>query len=328
MNFRVVDEHGRQLGTGRHLAQLRGELGRQAIEQFGAIAKDSAAVEGVTSWSFGDLEDVMELRRGGQSIVGYPALVDQGTSVALEVFDAQDAARAKHRFGLRRLFMLVLREQAKFLERAIPNLTALALQFAAIGDGGTLKDQIAVAAFERACMMDPLPRTKSEFETRCTEAKPRVALIAQEIGRLVATILTEHQAAQKKLAAAKGFAEAVRDVQEQLARLLPKDFVNATPYDRLVHFPRFLKAVSLRLDKLRADPPRDARLLAELSPLQTQWLREDARVRKQGMQPGTELEQFRWLLEELRVQLFAQELRTPVPVSAKRLAKLWQSIVR
>jgi ATP-dependent helicase HrpA len=328
MNFRVVDEHGRQLGMSRNLAQLRTELGRQAGEQFGAIAKGSAAVEGLTEWSFGDLEEVMELRRDGQSIVGYPALVDQGTSVALEVFDAQDAARAKHRAGLRRLFMLALREQAKFLDRAIPSLAALALQFAAVGDGATLKDQIAVAAFERACMMDPLPRTRAEFEARCAEAKPRVALIAQEIGRLVATILAEHQVVQKKLAGARAFAEAARDMQEQLGRLLPKDFVAATAYERLVHFPRFLKAMSLRLDKLRADPPRDARHLAELSALHTQWLREDARVRKQGIQPGAELEQFRWLLEELRVQLFAQELRTPVPVSAKRLAKLWQSIVR
>ena len=328
MNFRVVDEHGRQLGMSRNLSQLRAELGRQAGEQFGAIAKASAALESLTSWSFGDLEEVMELRRGGQSIVGYPALVDQGTSVALDVFDAQEAARAKHRAGLRRLFMLVLREQAKYLERAIPNLTALALQFAAIGDGGTLKDQIAVATFERACMMDPLPRTQAGFETRCAEAKPRVALIAQEIARLVATILGEHQAVQKKTAGAKGFPEAVRDIQEQLGRLLPKDFVAATPYERLVHFPRFFKAVSLRLDKLRADPSRDARQLAELVPLQAQWQREDARVRKQGGQPGAELEQFRWLLEELRVQLFAQELRTPVPVSAKRLAKLWQSLVR
>jgi ATP-dependent helicase HrpA len=282
----------------------------------------------LTAWGFGDLEEVMEIRRGGQSIVGYPALVDQGTSVALDVFDAPEAARAKHRAGLRRLFMLVLREQARYLERAIPNLSALALQFAAIGDGGTLKDQIALAAFERACMMDPLPRTQAGFEARCAEAKPRVALIAQEIARLVSTILAEHQAVQKKLAGAKGFPEAVRDIEEQFARLLPKDFLAATPYERLVHFPRFLKAVSLRLDKLRADPSRDARQLAELVPLQTQWQREDARVRKQSGQPGAELEQFRWLLEELRVQLFAQELRTPVPVSAKRLAKLWQSLVR
>jgi ATP-dependent helicase HrpA len=328
MNFRVIDEHGRQLGMSRNLAQLRTELGAQARERFGAIAKASVAVEGLTSWSFGDLEEVMELRRGGQAIVGYPALVDQTTSVALDVFDAPEVARAKHRAGLRRLFMLELREQAKYLERAIPDLTALSLQYAALGDVATLKEQLRVAAFERACMLDPLPRSRAEFETRCAEARPRLTLIGQEIARLVAAIFAEYQAVQKKLAAAKGLPEAVRDVQDQLARLLPKDFVAVTPYDRLVHLPRFLKAVVLRLDKLRVDPARDARQMAELVPLQTQWLREDARVRKQGALPGAGLEQFRWLLEELRVQLFAQELRTPVPVSAKRLAKLWQSLNR
>lgn len=132
---------------------------------------------------------------------------------------------------------------------------------------------------------------------------------------------------QKKVQAAKAFPEAVRDVGAQLARLLPKDFVLATPWERLQHFPRYLKAAGLRLEKLRADPARDARALAELAPLETQWLREDARQRKTGA-ADPQLEQFRWLLEELRVQLFAQELRTPVPVSAKRLHKLWQTLRR
>jgi ATP-dependent helicase HrpA len=119
----------------------------------------------------------------------------------------------------------------------------------------------------------------------------------------------------------------VRDIETQLGRLMPKDFILATPWERLQRFPVYLRAAGARLDKLRADPARDRRAAAELAPLETQWLREDARQRKAGgVDPR--LEQFRWLLEELRVQLFAQELRTPVPVSAKRLAKLWQTLGR
>jgi ATP-dependent helicase HrpA len=108
---------------------------------------------------------------------------------------------------------------------------------------------------------------------------------------------------------------------------MPRDFVLSTPWERLQHFPRYLKAAALRLDKLRAEPARDARAMAELAPLETQWLREEVRQRKSGA-TDPQLEQFGWLLQELRVQLFAQELRTPVPVSAKRLQKMWQSMRR
>jgi ATP-dependent helicase HrpA len=143
----------------------------------------------------------------------------------------------------------------------------------------------------------------------------------------VATILGEHQALARKLQAAKAFPEAGRDIEAQVARLMPEDFIVATPWDRLQRFPVYLKAAGIRLDKLRADPARDRRAAAELAPLATQWQREDARQRRAGgVDPR--LEQFRWLLEELRVQLFAQELKTPAPVSAKRLAKLWQTLGR
>jgi len=328
MNFRVVDEHGRQLAMGRNLAQLRAELGAKAGEQFSAIAKPAAAAGGVTDWDFGTLEEIMEIRDGGRRLVGYPALADRGESVSLEVLDAPERAAAEHRGGLRRLFMLRLREQAKYLERILPGSSEMALRFAAIGDAGDLRDQLVAAAFERACMGEPLPRDRAQFDKRCEEARPRLALLAQEIVRLVGAILAEHHALGRKLqAAAKAFPEVVRDVQGQLARLLPRDFVATTPYERLQHFPRYLKAAAARLDKARADPQRDARAYAEYALLEQAWLREDLRSRKHGA-PDRELAQFRWLLEELRVQLFAQELKTPVPVSIKRLQKVWQTLRR
>src|SRR5262249_37012968 len=158
------------------------------------------------------------------------------------------------------------------------------------------------------------------------EARSRVTLIAQEIARLLGTILSEHAGLRKKLQqAAKPFPSATREVEDSVARLLPKDFLERTPYERLQHFPRYLKAASLRLDKLRAAPERDARLAAELAPLEQRWLRE---LSKRAGARDPALEQFRWMLEELRVQLFAQELKTPVPVSSKRLAKVWQTIER
>jgi ATP-dependent helicase HrpA len=327
MNFRVVDEHGRQLAIGRNLAQLRAELGDRAGARFADVAGATAALTGRTDWSFGELAEMMEIRRGTQTLIGYPALVDRGDTVDLEVLDSPEKARAAHRAGLRRLFMLRLKEQAKYIERSLPGLQAMALQFAALGDANDLRRQLVAAAFDRTCLAEPLPQDQAAFARRADEARSRVALIAQELARLVGTVLAEHHALAKKLQAAKASPDAVRDIEAQVGRLMPKDFIVATPWERLQRFPVYLKAASARLDKLRADPARDRRAAAELAPLATQWLREDARQRKTGS-VDPRLEQFRWLLEELRVQLFAQELRTPAPVSSKRLAKLWQTLAR
>jgi ATP-dependent helicase HrpA len=315
MNFRVVDEHGRQLAMGRNLAQLRAELGDAADEQFAELARAEAPSGKFTGWEFGELDEVMEVRRGSQALVGYPGLADHGDSVSLEVFDSADKAREAHHAGLRRLFMLQLKEQARHIEKNLPGLQAMALQFTVFGEAAELKEQLLAAAFDRACMQEPWPRMRAEFERRRDEARSRVTLLANEIARLVAGILLEHTALQKKLQQmSKAFPEPCRDIQR-------------TPYDRLQHFLRYLKASSLRLDKLRVDPRRDARLGAEFAPLHSQWQREQAKQLKSGAS-DPRLEQFRWLLEELRVQLFAQELKTPVPVSAKRLTKMWQTIQR
>jgi ATP-dependent helicase HrpA len=328
MNFRIVDEHGRQLGMGRNLAQLRAELGQKAGEQFSEIVKADVPAAEFTGWEFGDLEEVMEIRRGSQTLIGYPGLVDHGDSVSLEVFDSADKAREAHRPGLRRLFMLQLKEQARYAEKNLPGLQAMAMQFTAFGDAAELKGQLLAAAFDRACMQEPWPRIRAEFERRRDEARSRVTLLAQEIARLAGTILAEHAALQKKLhQLSKAFPEPCRDVQEYVSRLLSRRFIEQTPYERLQHFPRYLKAASLRLDKLRADPQRDARLAAEFAPLAAQWHRDQARQLKSGNR-DPQLEQFSWLLEELRVQLFAQELKTSVPVSVKRLSKMWQTITR
>ena len=328
MNFRVVDEHGRQLAMGRNLSQLRAELGEAAGERFSEVVQGQAPSEKVTGWDFGDLEEVAEIRRGSQTLIGYSGLVDRGDAVSLEVFDSAAKAREAHRLGLRRLFMLQLKEQARNIEKNLPGMQVMAMQFTAFGGADDLRSQLLAAAFDRACMQEPLPRNRGEFARRCDEARLRVSLLAQEIARLVATILAEHAALQKKLhQTAKAFPAPCEDVRQDLARLLSKGFIARTPYERLQHFPRYLKAGGLRVDKLRADPQRDARLGAEMAPLLAQWQREQAKQAKSG-EPDSRLEQFGWLLEELRVQLFAQELKTPVPVSVKRLTKMWQTTAR
>ena len=329
MNFRTVDEHGRMLGQSRNLQELRSRFAAK-IEQTFARAEvkeeteggKSAVLQGLTSWSFGELPEIMEVQAGGRSVIGFPALVDEGDTVALRVQDTPEKAAAAHRKGLRRLFALELREQVKFVEKSLPR--ELGLLFMAWGTEAELKGQIVAATLERTCMLEPLPADAAAFAKRKDEARARISLVGQEIARLIGAILMEHAALQKKLAQLKALPAVAEDIKTQCAELLPKGFVEAMPFERLAHFPRYLKAASLRIDKLRADPTRDARLAQEFAALYKPWERERLARRKSGA-PDPWLEDFRWMMEELRVALFAQELKTPMPVSVKRLQKAWES---
>ena len=324
-NFKLVDEHGRQLGLSRNLSELRGEWGGQAKQEFSELHETPAEYAGMTDWSFGELPELMEVEVGGQHVIGYPGLHDDGDSVSLCVFDSQEEAQEAHAVGLLRLFRLQFREQLKYFEKNLPNLTQMAMQYMTLGSQEDLRGQLLDLTLRRACLVEPWPVDAASFRQCCTDAKPRLGLLAQEICRLVGLVLSEWQALQKKLPAFKGHAAAAQDIEKQLGRLIGKRFIAETPFERLQHFPRYLKAVSMRLDKLRANPARDAQLMAEYAPLWTNYERRAIVLAKQGVS-NPQLEQYRWLLEELRVQLFAQELRTPAPVSVKRLQKMWESL--
>jgi ATP-dependent helicase HrpA len=311
MNFLVIDEHGRQLAMGRNLAGLKSDHS----DRTAAVLQSEAPLaegERTTGWTMGDLAEVMEIARGGRTLVGYPALVDGDDAVTLQVFDSPEKARELHRAGVRRLLAIAFKDRVRELERSWARDVVL----------GPVKEELVAAALERAFLGDSLPMTQADFARRVEEGRSRFMLIAQEMARTAGAILSAHAELQKRLAqAAKAFAQAAEDVKQQLARLLRSGWLAGTPWARLQHYPRYLKAAALRLEKLRADPARDARLMGELQPLLSAWLRAPRPL-------NAELEQFGWLLEELRVSLYVQELKTPVPVSAKRLAKLWQSMRR
>jgi ATP-dependent helicase HrpA len=265
----------------------------------------------------------MELTQGGQSLIGFPALVDQGTHVEIEVFDLPDVAATRHRLGLRRLVALQLKEPLKHLEKNIPELTKMAAAYLALGTAEELRQQIIDLALDRAFLADPLPADAAAFKARLDDGRPRLVLIAHEVARQAGVVLAEFQAAQRKLKDSRAAKEVADDVQAQLQRLVGKRFLATTPWTALQHLPRYLKGVVLRLDKWRADPARDAARLAELRPLEQRWVR---RLAERKGQADARLDEYRWLLEELRVSLFAQELRTPQPVSVKRLDKAWAQI--
>ncbi len=370
MNLCVVDEHGRQMGMGRNLGALKGELGAKARGAFQALAQlkvlkteseqlgsnplgsdpdlsktnsgsdpkshpnfprgqkssnTEAKPTAITpqryiTWTFGELPELMEISKGGQTLIGFPALVDMGDAVTIEVFDEPDMAANKNRAGLRRLFALQIKDALKYLEKNIPDLQKMAVAYMPLGTAEELKTQIIDVALDRAFLLDPLPNDEATFKRRIDEGRGRLTLIANEVARLAGTILLEFGAATRKIKDTKNAPDATADCTQQLQRLVPKNFMAATPWPQLQHYARYLKAITLRLDKYRADPARDALRLTELKPQEQRYWRLVAE--RKGAQDARMLE-FRWLLEELRVSFFAQELRTPQPVSIKRLEKAW-----
>ncbi len=288
-----------------------------------------------TAWTFGELPELLEIRKGGQTLIGFPALIDAGDAVTIEVFDEPETAHAKHRAGLRRLFALQIKDALKYLEKNIPELQKMAVTFMQVGktegkdsatSGGTieeLREQIVALALDRAFLIEPLPTDEFAFKKRVEEGRGRLTLISSEVARLAGVILLEYATAARKIKDSKAAGEAAVDAAQQLQRLMPKRFLHAAPWDRLQHLARYLKAITLRLDKYRADPARDITRLAELRPLEQRYWRLVAE--RKGVVDDRMLE-FRWLLEELRVSFFAQELRTPQPVSVKRLDKAWAQL--
>ena len=364
MNFKVVDEHGRQLGMGRNLGALKAELGSQARGAFQALAglklekleklgSDSdylnerklesklgsdpnftkqnsgsdtnnrnltPITQRHTNWSFGELPELMEISKGGQTLVGFPALVDMGDAVGIEVFDEPDVAATKNRKGMSRLFALQIKDALKYLKKNIPDLQKMSVAYMSLGSADELKTQIIEVALERAFLVAPLPNDEASFKRRIEEGRSRLTLIANEVARLAGIILLEFNAATRKIKDTKNAPDASADCAQQLQRLLPKNFLITTPWPQLQHFARYLKAISLRLEKYRVDPARDALRMTELKPLEQKYWRL---LSERKGQADARMLELRWLLEELRVSFFAQELRTPQPVSVKRLEKVW-----
>ncbi|NMG67836.1 ATP-dependent RNA helicase HrpA [Azoarcus indigens] len=352
MNFRVIDEHGRVLGQSRNLAELRARHREQVAAGFRAARIEvpaeqaevavvpalagktaaaappsgqgaAGALSGFTAWTFGPLPELLEIKVAGRDVIGFPALHDDGESVSLRPYDTPEEAARVHRGGLGRLFRLALKDQVRAIER-LPGLRELALQYMAFGTEAELKARLVNATLARTCLLDPLPTDVDSFDRRCAESKPRITLIAQEFVRLAGQLVVEHAALQKRLAGLRTAPELAADMQAQLAALMPKDFLVAFPWERLANFPRYLKAAGVRLDKFRNNPVRDAQAMAEWRGLAQVWERELLVKRRAGV-TDPQVEDFRWLLEELRVGLYAQELKTPMPVSVKRLQKIWES---
>jgi ATP-dependent helicase HrpA len=326
MNFRVIDEKQRELGMGRHWNALKQQLGQAAQLTFRSATLDIEK-SGLKQWDFGDLPKTLTFTRDGRQLTGYPALEDNGDSVSIKLFDTESAANQAHRAGVRRLMRFELKEQMKQLEKGLPGFTQYALLLRNILNADDLKEDMLTAIADRAFIgEDELPRSNDEFMKLKVRARTRLPAVTEALVRQVQAIATEYQLLATKQSQMPGTVNRLkRDVEQQLPLLLYKHCFSQTPWEHVQHLPRYLKALRLRIEKHPSNPERDGKNAQAVGVLWDKWQTEVEKRRKAD-KLTPELMELRWLIEELRVSLFAQELKTPFPVSVKRLEKIWQEI--
>ena len=330
MSYKVVDDAGHELAMSRDLAQLQSQLGQAAQLTFAQVddeEKNSIERDNVMHWDFGDLPEEITFTRMGKQLTGYPALVDQQACVAIRLFDTRQAAKENMRVGVRRLLRFELKDRMKQLEKNLPGLKQAVLQLTTLIYPDELKQDMLTAITDRAFIGgDALPHNEKEFNAQKQRARTRLPAVTEALAQIMQKIGCEVQALLQRLSASGMGNERLRsELNMQLRHLLFPGFLSVTPWDRLQHYPRYLKGMQMRLEKFSNNPQRDGQHSENLTSLWNQYVQRMEKHRQIGNHDPN-LVEFRWQIEELRISLFAQELKTPAPVSVKRLQKLWEKV--
>ncbi|MDQ6916210.1 MAG: ATP-dependent RNA helicase HrpA [Pseudomonadota bacterium] len=328
VNVRVVDANGRELGSGRDLPALKAQFGEAAQLSFSAADPEFERAD-IRTWDFGDLPQSLTVDREGRRLTGYPALVEQGESVSLKLLDTQRAAEVSTRAALLRLLRRQFKDALQRWEKQPPGFAQAALMLkTAIPTDALLSDTMAAICDRAFIGDDALPRSEIAYAEQVKRARVRLPAVAEGAFRLLGTIAVEYHALSQRLAALPGAqARLGTDLRAQRDALVYPGFLCATPWSQLVHLPRYLKALERRLAKYSENPARDAKDAHAVADFWHRYLqRRYANAAAGNADP--DLEAFRWQIEELKVSLFAQELRTPQPVSYKRLEKAWTDLCR
>ncbi|SDX99704.1 ATP-dependent helicase HrpA [Allochromatium warmingii] len=334
MKIRLIDETGQALAIGDDPLALKRQFAAQGAQGFTQLPNTDTALErtGVTRWTFGDLPETVDLTRAGIQLRGYPALVDQGDTVAINVLDSADNAAIAHRAGLRRLIMLHLSTDIRQLRKHLPNLDRMRLQYAKApvfaAQPADLADEIIALSLDLTFIDHQPPlRTQAIFEQRLATGSAQLIPTAQAVCQLIGAILSDYHALRKRLAAIiqVNWMPSILDIREQLDSLIFRGFPQQIPYCHLEDYPRYLKALAQRIERLAHAPDRDRRWMQEMAGIQTRWRERNSAAKTAGRHDAR-LDEIRWLLEELRVSLFAQQLGTAYPVSVKRIEARWKEL--
>ncbi len=331
LNYRIVDAAGETLAEGRDLNELRARLGQKAKEDFKRAPKQNWECQGLTDWPDGDLPERVELTSGGLACHGFPALVDQGTSVAVKIFPAPEPARLTHRAGFVRLGLLALGEKPAGIRRGLPLGQAALLFYSALG-GKTepLRDDLVFAAAAQLFLADrPPARDETAFREILRAQGHKLALTAYELGRTVDQALTTaaglHSRLNAPVAPGPLVAAAQAEIVRQLAELVYPGFARDHGAENLAALPRYLEAIRMRLERLRQNPGKDRTKAELIEPLYAEFRRRRETL-PAIIRCGDEFGRYRWMLEEYRVSIYAQEVGASGPISPKRLAEQWARV--
>ncbi len=329
MNYRIVDEHGHILDFGRNLPQLQAKHAQKAGQSFDQIAAEELNYTGCIQWAFPDLPDTYQFMQQGQAFLGFPVIIDEGDTVGVRIVDTPDKAALIHQQGLVRLFGLQLRKDCTYIQKNLPWTPAIELSYQQLQEHPLLKERIG-KTYKEDCLFaiichlfvaDSHIRDQQSFENALQTKKAQLISVANELGKQLQAVMQRYLEVQQQLKRLPSDSALVKDIQEQLSYLLFKGFIRHTPYQHLQCFERYLKAVHYRLDKMQHDPQKQQQV-------QKFWGRYWKQVvlrAKQGV-VIPENDAFRWMLEEFRVSLYAQQLKTPYPVSEQRLDKAWDGV--
>ena len=319
-NLRIIDDGGQELAMGRDLIQIQQQLGKAAATTFRDNTQEFER-DNVTAWDIGTLPESIKFARGKQQLTGYLGLQkEKDGRIALRLFDTSATAEQAHRLGVIELMKLQLKEQVKDLNKGIQGFTQAAMLLKHI-NADTLRDDLTQAVCDRAFIgEDELPRNEKAFKEQIKRARSRLPAVKEALSRY----LQEAAAAYAELNGKLGKHPLTHLMRQRLQTLLAPGFASHTPWAQWPRLPIYLKAMTLRLEKYSANPARDAAREADIQELEQMWQEKTDSLIKQGLPISDGLAGFKWMIEELRVSLFAQELKTPYPVSVKRLLKEWE----
>lgn len=329
MNYRVTDAGGTSLATGRDMASLRRQLAERVASIIESLAPPEYARDGLTTWDFGYLPETVTLSSRGVTLRAYPALRVHNGRVGLCVRSTAAMARASHRPGLRRLFSLAAKDEMERAIRQMPSLDGLRMLHATIGSAKQLHTSLMVRIAEVCFLADDADvRTREDFERRLRSGVAGAPAAAQQVGAVLASILTLTQATllQMEKLNTPLHQPVLLDLREQLDLLLEPGFLGSAPWQWVTEYPRYLAAAQSRIRKATGmgGPDRDEQAMLEIRPRHEAYLLAVRDLRQRGMlEVPQSLVTYRWMLEELRVQTFAQELGTKLTVSGKRLDAQW-----
>ncbi|HXV92224.1 MAG TPA: ATP-dependent RNA helicase HrpA, partial [Pseudonocardia sp.] len=328
VTFRVVDERGREVARGTDLEALRRELAPKVREELATAGADVER-KGLTTWTIGELPRELKVRRG-TLVTGYPGLVDRGTHVDVRVFPTAAERDPAHRRGVRRLLLLDTPSPGRQVQRGLDNAAKLALSRNPHGSVAALLDDCVTAAADALIGAGRGPAWDEAGYARLRELfRDKLPATTLRVLQDVRAVLTAWHRVQALLGelTAPVLAEGRADITAQVDELVGPGFATAAGAPRLADVARYLEAVERRIEKLRVDPRRDAEWTAQVRSVADEYEAE-LHALPPGHEPSAALREVRWMIEELRVGLYAQPMRTRYPVSVKRIQRAIDELPR